>query len=579
MGAFHPKRLVLTDFMAHKEFTLEFRAPLTFIIGRNDTGKTSILNALEVLTVGKARGVSKQDRAMLGRGGKFALRAEVGDMVLAATAANQTPLVRDIEAAFASGDVMKLLLDGASWAGMNADQRRRMLNDQIVVADWRYPMLPGELEATRRSQGPQAALRKATEGRRRYEAMMREAAPAAAPQSKVTIRGKELDLTDSSCSQFNLSALIKQRKGVMSNLQGQLVRASVSREKVRETLEQYRREAEALPQIKQDITRLEAEKARLESEAAAAGIAANEAGLESARVAAEASRLENQASKLTCSECGQAVTEEHRQRCADQARQLHSEFEELMNEKNKKSAEHRMLVEAAARVGGQLTEAKVRYGTAMDAQRMCAEMASKVEHLATDASDPEKLREEIRRVEDQIEGYQEIMRAQEHYAARMEEYQRSASTNATWKKHRDDFAAAEAHLQEFIASGAGDAAALLVKRMAQFVQPFGWSVELDEDLLPSRDGIPFGLNCKSNRAILLAALQYGMAMLTGVLFFALDDYDALDAPRRDALRKHLGALCQESSCMSVVLCASDKETPDTVSGPYQIKNLNLVSKA
>jgi DNA repair exonuclease SbcCD ATPase subunit len=123
-------RLHVTNLGPIKVGTLDDRAPVTLLLGPNEAGKTTLLEALSVLYFGSRGGVAVGENKKLTHDGTkgWSIDALVGDHNLSATRSDR-PLQADCKAALGDTRVFKSLTHLGTFLKLSPSDRRGMLAD------------------------------------------------------------------------------------------------------------------------------------------------------------------------------------------------------------------------------------------------------------------------------------------------------------------------------------------------------------------------------------------------------------------------------------------------------------------
>lgn len=123
-------RLEVKDLGPIREATVDDRAPVTILLGPNESGKTTLLEALGVLYFGTRAGLDVKDNAKLVREGAqgWTVAAVIDGQTLRATR-SQRPLREECERALGDPRVFRALLDVGSFLESRPMERKSLLAD------------------------------------------------------------------------------------------------------------------------------------------------------------------------------------------------------------------------------------------------------------------------------------------------------------------------------------------------------------------------------------------------------------------------------------------------------------------
>lgn len=531
--------LEIHNLLAQKELHLKFIEPITIFAGPNNTGKTTIGDAIAVAWSGTTRGVIKRDRASFARSPEgFSVKAitEIDEklMPFTSTITQDSPSPGDREKWLASKDLVHCLTDYSAWNKMDGVKRGKLLNGLLPDHEWRGEVLPADLEMVRRERGLSAALRTVIENRRGAARMMKECGQPTEPEWSFEYKGEKIQLEqhDSTVLGDTIAGLSRTIKDANRNLMRAVHNTETGEEKVKELQEL----ADLVP--KHEKARDSATAARKPLNAAATNAAERMAEAKNtyekatgkARIAKDASELRGK-----CGTCYQEISEEYASKimdalntCVGESNEAHSKQEDAIAQYNEVNA-------SATRAKQDELDAGALLKDARRAAKELEEYQKQVAEAKEEGLDYVAIETEINRWSQDRKRLEAILSALQNLRHQENAYEDSKKAYKRMKRNIDDLKKWEDTIQANLQGGSQDVLAICAKHIKSLGDAFGVRMEMADDSLPKIDGIPFQLLCKSNQYLGLVAIQFALAVVSGVNFMFVDDLDRLTADRGSVL--------------------------------------------
>jgi len=551
-------------FLGHDDVCIDFDKPVTFVSGRNGSGKSSLAHALCVALLGRARGVLRKDRSALNRGDrrfKVAANIEVNDHKIRciATPSDQVPSTTEIQRMVGPSHLIQCLTSWEHWWEMKDEARHKMLLEVAGGADWQGDPLMGEIEVARKTSGLSVALRKATEGRRRMARMVNELGSEARPmppegpkRENLTTRLQELlteqkRLQDRLLKASNLSGAATERKG---RLESEIAAA---------------KEAKT---IIEDLNSADSSALRAQEVAYQGFYDAQQ------HYSAIESKIKDTKELLGlgdayCPTCGKQVEAEDQSLWQEDLSKQEGELDSAASQLDVVETAYAN-AQAAKRVAtGELREADMTLNRGREAYRELQHLEARIEEAEKLGLDLNDVQMESQIVASSVANCRKSLADWDAFDAAVTRWGEVSETADNWRKHHDEFERCEGLLKTTIESGAGDAVSMMRLVAGKAAKQFDWELDWSEDMLPCPNGRPFALLSRSEKYLALVLTQFALSEVSGLRFLLVDDLDILTPLRRKQFKAWLDDEVLPRDFQVIAMVANDQTNPMS-SGSFQI---------
>lgn len=565
--------LQIDNLLAQKAMNLKFIEPITILAGPNGIGKTTVGDAVAIAWSGTTRGVAKKDRASFARSPEgFSVKAitEIDDklMPFTSTITQDSPSPGDRAKWLADKDLVCCLTDFNAWYNMDSVKRGKLLNSLLPPTEWRGEVLPADLEMVRRERGLSAALRTATDNRRGAARMLKEFGQPEAPSWEFQ-HGEELiqlEQHDHTVLSDTIAGLRQQIKKANGDLM-RAVHATETGEKHEQELEDVANKAPELEKSRDAATASRKPLNKAATEAAERMSTTQrkyQAALAKRDIALATSEL-----KGKCGTCYQEISEDYAsnikialQKCEEALTDAEQNHKNAVSEYNDANA-------CATRAKQDELDAGVLLREAKHAAKELAEYRKQVAEAKEEGLDYVAIEADINRWSASRKRLEAIMSALQNLRHQEEAHEDSKKRVNRMKRNLDAMKGWENTIQANLNNGSQDVLAICAKHLKSMGDAFGKSLTMSDDSLPKMNGIPFQLLCKSDQYLGLVAIQFALAVVSGVNFMFVDDLDRLTPDRNATLRNWMsGSVVLEG--VQIVGAIARHEPKDFHVSPFQV---------
>lgn len=569
------QKLEIRDFIAQREFSHEFIEPITLFVGPNGVGKSSVRDAIAVAWSGTTRGIPKNARASMARGPEGFEILAVTDidgrsMDFRSNTTSDHPAPGDRAKWLGGKDLIYHLTDYRAWEIVGKDKRHKLLNSIVPQEEWRGTALPSDLEQVRTDRGIHACLTAATNQRRGMAKTLADYGEPEAPNPVVRFEGqaKPVDLRTQKLDPVldELGKLKGSIRTVTVKLTKAVLLTEAGEEKEKE-LSELAAKVPALEEARQNATdrRVPLNRAATTagSERSIATNAYNEAHvkLEAARAAC---LLSGQ-----CGTCYQEISPAYEDKikaahkhCEEEHEKTWKELERVREEWNEANACATRAKQDELDVGVMLKEAK-------RAQKELDEYRERIQAAKEEGLDYSKLELDLTTLQKRRDFLLEVEKALENYSWQVGQFEKSKTSYKRMLSNMKTMEGICASVEENVKYGSRDVMTVCEKHIKSLGDYYGTEIKLGADYMPGMDGIPFQLLCESDQYLGLVAVQYALALVSGVKFMFIDSLDRLTAERIKLLRRWMQLTVVESGVQIVGAVARDS-APAVHKTPFQI---------
>lgn len=578
------KHLSIRNFIAQTEFDHEFVEPITIFAGPNAAGKSSIRDAISVAWSGTTRGIPKNARSSMSRspeGFGIAASTLVDDryMEFSSTMTGDNPAPGDRAKWLGGKDIVYHLTDHRAWELVGKDKRHKLLNSIVPQEDWRGTALPSDLEQVRTDRGIHACMTAATQQRRGMAKQMADYGQPEAPNPIATIEGQEkpVDLRV-----LKLDPILDELGKIdpaIRRITGQLTKAVILTETGAEKEKELSELAAKIPNLEEAKEHCVKRRVPLNRAATTAGSArgiATNAYNEShvkLEIAGQACLLSG-----VCGTCHQDISPEYADKikedhavCENNHKEAWVELEKVRAEWNEANACAERAKQDELEIGVMLKEAK-RANKELETYR------ERIQEAKAEGLDYSKLELDLTALQSRREFLHRASNAIENYSWQTEQHEKS---KVSYKRMLSNMKTMEeicASIEENVKYGSRDVMAVCEKHIKTLGDYYGTEIKLGADYMPGMDGIPFQLLCESDQYLGLVAIQYALALVSGIKFVFIDSLDRLTAERIKLLRRWMQIEVVGSGVQVVAAVARDEAKPVHQS-PFQVVPLTHGSGA
>ena len=258
-----------------------------------------------------------------------------------------------------------------------------------------------------------------------------------------------------------------------------------------------------------------------------------------------------------CGTCFQEISEEYREKitkaydvCTREFAEAKSDWMDVQDTWNEANA-------CASRAKQDELDAGVLLKEARNAEKELATYREQIEEAKAEGLDYSKLDVELGNVQSRRDGLIQVEAAMNNLVWQEENYEKTMANMTHMQNNMKSMEEICASIEENVKYGSKDVMAVCTKHIKSLGEYFGKEIKLADDYMPGMDGIPFQLLCESDQYLGLVAVQYALALVSGVKFVFIDSLDRLTSERIKLLRRWMQLTVVDSGVQIIAAVARD----------------------
>lgn len=557
------ERLHVQNLGPIKEAVIDGRAPVTLLLGPNEAGKSTLLEALQVLYFGARGGIDVKDNAALTRDGErgWKITATIDGAELSGTRSSR-PTREQLSAVLGDARVFRAIAESGSFLTMTPEKRRELLADLSSTGTEQLALTlekeeaPGEIVNAVRDGHLKRALAGVVDLRRAADTILKQLkALAEAAVEDVVVETKQGPKPISTIPMDKVDQVIR----TLTNARDEALRALAAREAGSRALQ-------AAEEAKVELANLSAEVAWTEGDESALHALARRIEDERTKTAAASLTIANASKSIDTltalrTKGGECPLCRSKLSTGDAEAHLTAEINRLVGEVN----EARKVQKAGADIATELEGTRKTKAAQRETAREQRSVRNRLENIIVAAEklgappapehDPKALQEELDRLmamRDKRRDYETALAARK----------RAAGTIGGQQARRDQLARWEALVDPSAMDDEGGSLQRLNAHLDDYSTAlFGApSVRLTTGYeLKVQDRAP-GLSSTSAAIRAGFVCSLAIAAVSGVGMAFLDQFEAMDAANRKKLLGLVKRLVVED-VVGTVLIAAVKDEP------------------
>lgn len=433
-------------------------------------------------------------------------------------------------------DLIRHITDYKAWRETNSRNRHKLLNSILPANEWRGEALPADLEEIRRDRGINSALTAITERRRGAARMLKDFKQPDEPSNFIEHDGETIDL-----AQHQMGAVVDEIARLnkeVTRLTRASMRSVVLTEEGEERVKKLQEKAGKIPHYEEHQERaLEARKPlNLAASDAAERLSTTKTEYDRARLRVQTANAATQIG-AKCGTCYQEISEEYRGKIERAAAAAQSQLEEAHEAHKQAQADYDEANASAVRARTDERDAGVLLRDARQAEKELNDYKEQIEKAKEDGLDYSKIDADLQSASRAKRRAKAIEAGLNDLDFKHQAFDDSMKQIGRMKANLDVMQKIEQCIESNIQSGSRDVMQIAARHVGSLGKYFGREIQLGDDFLPMMDRIPFQLLCESDQYLSLVAVQYALAVVSGMNFMFIDSLDRLTKDRLVTLRR------------------------------------------